>query len=69
MYNARGKWKPQKEIEEAEERLHHHAVVGTVCNSRWFGELRLQQWKTTDPRKRRTLLVEEVKKKAEEEIF
>ena len=31
---CRGKWKPQKKIEEAEERLHHHAIVDTVYKSR-----------------------------------
>lgn len=64
----KGKWQPQKEIKEAEERLQHQAIVGVVCRGRQgLGNYGPQSWTTTDPKTKRTLVVEEIRKKAEED--
>ena len=61
------KWQAERAVEEAQSRLRHNDIVGTVTSGRLgLGCVRRDSWKAADAVGRRTLVQQEVRKGEEE---
>lgn len=62
------KWKPQEAVKEAEVHWRHQKVIGVVCQGRLgLGHYSTKMWSKTNAKGKRELVVQRVRKTAEEE--
>ncbi|XP_033750531.1 uncharacterized protein LOC117334822 [Pecten maximus] len=61
------KWSASRAVEDAESRLRHKDIVGTVCQGRQgLGTTHRQSWRTTDTGERRGMVQSEIRAQEEE---
>ena len=64
------KWSATKAVDEAESRLRHSDIVGTVCHGRQgLGQQRSTRWRGASTSDRRDLVQQEIRRKEEESRY